>query len=128
MDQRYRDIAILYVLSLTGLSEQQKPKAALIVRGRKQLGYGFSKGTGTDYDTSPIFEALLESSTCLILNVRDDSLAIICTYFPSLEEFIALYSSSIRKVYYMGDITDEKTVRFLNNCSKSFEVIKLEKS
>jgi len=49
------------------------------------------------------------------------------TYFPTFEEFIALYSTDIRTIYYIGDISDERTVRFLNNCSgESFEIIKLE--
>jgi hypothetical protein len=53
--------------------------------------------------------------------------ALFCTYFPSLEEFIALFSTDIRTVRYMGNIIDERTVRFLNSCSgESFEIIKLE--
>lgn len=123
MDPRYRDIFAHYVLSITSLSEQQNPRAALIVRGGIQVGVGFSKDTGTEFDTSPIFEALINSQE----KEKSHPLILFCTYFPSLEECIALYSSEIRKIYYMGDITDERSVRFMNKCAGlSFEVIKLE--
>jgi hypothetical protein len=129
MDHRYRDIFAKHVLSITSLSEQQNPKAALIVRGGVLLGCGFSKSTGTENDTSPIFESIQEyyamKGTCSSI----DKSAIFCTYFPNIEEFTALYSTDIRTVYYMGDIVGENTVRFLNNCSgDGFEIIKLEVS
>ena len=43
-----------------------------------------------------------------------------------MEEFIALSSSDIRVIYYMGDITNENTVRFLNEDAENFKIIKLE--
>lgn len=53
-----------------------------------------------------------------------------CSYFPTLEEFIFLCHTNIRTIYYMGDIQEEKTVRFLNKLSKEnienqFEIIKI---
>ena len=55
-----------------------------------------------------------------------------CSYFPSLEEFKTLcYMTDIRKIYYMGEITDEEAVKFLNKQTKKdpqngFEIIKLK--
>ena len=124
MDQRYRNFFACHVISLIGLSEQKSPRSALIAGGGELLASGFSKGTGTEYDTSPIFEALFKYAAS---DKGCKDLAWFCSYFPSLEEFIALYSTEIRTVYYMGSIQDEKTVRFLNNCQgPSFEIIKLE--
>jgi len=54
------------------------------------------------------------------------------SYFPSYEEFLMLIMTDIRKIYYFGDITDERSVKFLNDVSGgrfedgSFEIIKLE--
>jgi hypothetical protein len=128
VDNRYRDLFARHILSLLGLSEQVSPQSAIITRGGFVLGQGFSKSTGTEYKTSPIFEALYgyyARRNCW--DPLESYSSLFCSYFPTFEEFIALYSSDIRTVYYMGDITEEKTVRFLNSCSGlSFEIIKLE--
>jgi len=127
MDYRYRDLFARHVLSITSLSKQQNPKAALIIRGGVLLGHGFSKSTGTESDTSPVFESIQEYYTKKSIWDPLEESALFCTYFPSLEEFIALFSTDIRTVRYMGNIIDERTVRFLNSCSgESFEIIKLE--
>jgi hypothetical protein len=109
------------------LSGQQNPRAALILRGGVQVGSGFSSSTGTEYDTSPIFEALLNRSDIKYVSQDSDACSIFCTYFPSLEELLALYSTDIRTIYYIGDITDERSVKFLNSCTgPCFDIIKLE--
>jgi len=56
---------------------------------------------------------------------------ILCSYFPSYDEFMLLYMTDIRTVYYMGDIEDERAVQFLNAQTQAypedgFEIIKLE--
>lgn len=59
----------------------------------------------------------------------EEECVLISTHFPSYEEFQALFETSVRKIYYMGDVNDEKAVRFLNAHSKAseegFEIIKL---
>lgn len=58
-------------------------------------------------------------------NIEETSL--FCTYFPSLEEFRSIFITDIRLIYYMGEITDAETVKFLNTCSgKSFKIIQLQ--
>jgi hypothetical protein len=83
--------------------------------------------TGTEYDTSPVFQAIQSYYSLKAHWDLSDTSYIFCTYFPTLWEFISLYSTDIRTVYYMGDISDEETVRFLNGCYvPSFQIIKLE--
>lgn len=55
---------------------------------------------------------------------------LIATYFPTYEEFLTLYLTDIRTVYYFGSIEDEKTVKMLNaytgyDKDKGFEIIQL---
>lgn len=126
MDNRYRDIFAKYVLSLLSLSGQQTPRAAIIVRGGQQLGSGYNKAIGNNHETSPIVECLFGYHSAKILWDGSYKSVLFCTYFPSMEEFIALFSSDIRTIYYMGDITNENTVRFLNEDGKNFKIVKLE--
>ena len=126
MDNRYRDIFAKHVLSLLSLSRQQTPRAALIVRGGQQLGSGYNKAIGDTHETSPIIECLFEYYSTIVLWDKSFKSVLFCTYFPSMEEFIALSSSDIRVIYYMGDITNENTVRFLNEDAENFKIIKLE--
>lgn len=127
METRYRDLFAKHVLSILSLSDQPNPKSALIVRGGVQLGSGFSKSTGTFIDTSPITEAI-----CMYYAMRSscdniEETSLFCTYFPSLEEFRSIFITDIRLIYYMGEITDAETVKFLNTCSgKSFKIIQLQ--
>lgn len=124
MDERYRNIFARHLLSIRELSECEIPKSAIIVRDSIQVGSGFSKKTNTEFDTSPIYDAMRHYY--IIRDIVYNQPALFCSYFPNLGEFLALYSSDIRTVYYMGDITDEAAVRFLNNCLEPFEIIKLE--
>lgn len=126
METRYRDLFAKHVLSILSLSDQPDPKSALVVRGGIQLGSGFSRSTGTSSDTSPIIEALLCYYAMRSIWDFNDEPCIFCTYFPSLEEFKSIFITDIRLIYYMGEITDAETVKFINTCSgKSFKMIQL---
>jgi hypothetical protein len=126
MDEQHRNIFIRQVLSYLQLSEKSNPQAALIVRGIAPLGIGFSSGIGAGYVTSSIFEAVLQYQTLKIKTEEDEPTYLFATYFPSLEEFRALYSTDIRTIYYLGDITDKNTVKFLNETICPFKIIKVE--
>lgn len=125
MDVRYRNFYAKHLLSIRDLSEQRNPGAALIIRGGVQVSSAYSVGTGTEYNTLPIIEAIIRSYSYWGIVIAPA--VMFCSYFPSLEELLAIYTTDIRTIYYMGDITDERSVRFLNTCTEtSFEIIKLE--
>lgn len=56
---------------------------------------------------------------------------LICSKFPSLEDFKVLYATDVREVHFMGDLDDPDAVAFLNRISKTcpeqgFRIVQLE--
>lgn len=77
-----------------------------------------------DFVTSPVLEVVIQHGIGYegVLFSSD---------FPTLDEFIVLSSTKIRTVRYMGEITDDRTVQFLNAHTHAypedgFEIIKME--
>lgn len=126
MDEQYRNIFIRQVLSYLQLSERSNPQAALITRGSVPLGIGYSSLIGGGYITSSIFEAILQYQTLRIKTDREEPAYLFSTYFPLLDEFRALYLTDIQTIYYMGDITDKATVKFLNETACPFKIIQIK--
>lgn len=130
MDERIRRFITVHVLELVKLSESSSPKAAAIFRESDIISSSYSKKIGSGYDSSPVVSCYIE-----LLRTRKgikhlSDLYIMCSYFPSLEEFLFLCHTDIRIVYYIGEILDEMTVRFLNrlsmeNSENGFETIKI---
>jgi hypothetical protein len=126
MDARKRDIYAGHVLRLQQLSECSCPRSAFIVGESGRLVETISKNLipFSLYSSSPVIEAILKYG-------YDTEGTIFCSDFPSLDEFMTLFLTKIRTVYYFGDIKDEKAVMFLNKHTgtypeNGFEIIKLE--
>ena len=129
MDSRERDLYARLVLELSKFSESKNPRSAIIVGGNCIFGLSFSKiisPKNTSLDSSPILEAI---AVFYKTHSTPGEYFLISTYFPSYSEFEMLSYTPIRKVYYMGDVNDEKAVLFINAHTKligeGFEIINL---
>ncbi len=147
MDERLRDHFARHVLSAQQLSECEDPRAAVVVRGERVIGTGISKSLipNQAHQSSAIAKAVLEHQSQGGRKVKyyedwasfsyqdDHPPRLFSTYFPSYDEFLLLFLTPIREVYYFGDVTDEKAVKLLNAHTKffgehqsaSFQIIKL---
>lgn len=70
---------------------------------------------GKGFYNSPIIDAIIKAykdSTHMSLNTTE--LYLFSTCFPSEFELKALHSSSIKNIYFFGDITHTNCVKFFN--------------
>lgn len=83
--------------------------------------YSYSKPISEGYDSLPVQDIALRTGCCPT-GFRFDNLFILSSYFPSFEEFRLLSRTSIRQVYYLGEIEDEQAVAFLNTLTKECKI------
>lgn len=91
---------------------------------------GINRKTAGNKEISALMDAVLGYFQT-VRHVYETKPVIFCSFFPSLDDFNLLLKTKIRTVYYMGDIEDEETVKFLNILTRekpeeSFEIINLK--
>jgi len=136
MERQFRDLFAKHLLELKNVSKCSNPRTAIITRGELLISSGWNREAVPGLQIPPIFIAIHGYSLSaykLYGGMNEETLnpTLFSSYFPSLNEFLLLMTTDIRSVYYMGDLEDEKAVRFLNDLTRirpddSFEIIKLE--
>lgn len=80
----------------------------------------------THTPTSAVIEALLQDAKTHLYG----EVTMVCSKFPSVEDFKAIYATDIREVHFFGGIDDPLAATLINNLSKDcpeqgFKIVQL---
>lgn len=134
MDERRRDYFAEYLQRYKQFSEHRDPRTALIAGGTHILACASNDVIyeGSTYETSPIVAAILSwYKHHGAQNPYEDKTYLFSSYFPSMQDLLAILLTPIRSVYFFGDIDKEDAAILLNDhnrhggLSQRIELIRL---
>ena len=114
-------------LSAAKLSTGGGHKGAVLIKCNKLLSIGFVRRIIPEIEEteiSAIYDAIFSSR-----DVNLDSCEIFSSCFPNKEDLKLMVITGIKKVYFLGKIDDQKTVKLINIFSQSsipIEFIRLQ--
>ena len=109
---------------ITGeLSTGKLQEGAIVVKEDEILSYGYRKKIISDeYEISAIQNAIIKAPKN-ILNAL-----IFTSYLPNIEDFKILISAGFHSLFFLGELNNSETAKFLNKnkALMSLEIIRLE--
>jgi deoxycytidylate deaminase len=116
-------------LGARDLSNCSTRTGAVIVRGRKLLGYGYNRKVTTkdDWEMTSIYDAIFGARSEDL-----DGTGVFCTYFPTIADIMLMVSVGVSSIHFLGTIKPEEnseSIQLLNQLNSEhnpLEIIQLK--